>query len=93
MKGLERLKTISAKQVDNFVTTHKNKLSIYYLPTYSPGLNPQEDVWKYLKHVKLKAHQAKTVKELSPLVHNKLKSIQPKKSSFQLFFMPLVYTN
>lgn len=75
-----------AGQVYNFVVTHKNKIAIYYLPTYSPDLNPQEDVWKYLKHVKLKAHQAKTMKELRPLVQNKLKSMQQKKGLISAIF-------
>ncbi|MDI6786488.1 MAG: IS630 family transposase [bacterium] len=65
-----------AAKVDNFVEANKNKLAIYYLPTYSPDLNPQEDIWKYLKHVKMKAHQVRKVKELRSLVHNKLKGIR-----------------
>lgn len=75
-----------AAEVDNFVAASKNRLAIYYLPTYSPDLNPQEDVWRYLKHVKLKAHQAKTVKELRPLVHNQLKSMQQTKGLLSAIF-------
>jgi len=48
--------THTAKKVKNFIEKNKNKIAVYYLPTYSPDLNPDEDVWKYLKNVKLKAH-------------------------------------
>jgi transposase len=75
-----------AAEVNKFVEAKKNRLAIYYLPTYSPDLNPQEDVWRYLKHVKLKAHQAKDVKELRPLVHNKLKSMQQTKGLMRSIF-------
>lgn len=75
-----------AAMVDNFVEANKNKLAVYYLPTYSPDLNPQEDVWRYLKRVKLTAHQAKSVKELRPLVHNNLKSMQHTKGLMSAIF-------
>ena len=75
-----------AAEVGSFVTANKNKLAIYYLPTYSPDLNPQEDVWRYLKHVKLKAHQAKSIKELPSLVYSKLKSMQRTKGLLSAIF-------
>ena len=40
-----------AKKVKAFVRDNKNKIAVYYLPTYSPDLNPDEQVWKYLKNV------------------------------------------
>ncbi len=66
---------------------NKNKIAVYYLPTYSPDLNPQEDVWKYLKHVKLKAHQARNKQEFKPLVLSKMRSIQRKPSLIKSFFI------
>ena len=55
--------------VKDFVRDNKNKIAVYYLPTYSPDLNPDEKVWKYLKNVKLKAHQARNKKEFKPLIN------------------------
>lgn len=75
-----------AKEVSNFVETQKNKLAIYFLPSYSPELNPDEHVWAYLKGFKLKAHQAKNMKEFKPLVLSKMKSIQRKKAIVSSFF-------
>lgn len=75
-----------AQMVNNFVGENKTKLAVYYLPTYSPELNPDEEVWNYLKNVKLKAHQARNKKEFTPLVRRKLRSIQKKPELIKSFF-------
>ena len=49
----------TAKEVSKFIESQKKKLALYFLPSYSPDLNPDERVWAYLKGFKLKAHQAK----------------------------------
>lgn len=76
----------TAKLVEDFVEENKNKIAVYYLPTYSPDLNPDEKVWKYLKNVKLKAHQARSKKEFKPLVKAKMQSIQRKPHLIKSFF-------
>jgi transposase len=76
-----------AEEVQDFVRENKNKIAIYYLPTYSPDLNPDEKVWKYLKHVKLKAHQARSKKEFKPFVKAKMQSIQKKPLLIKSFFL------
>ena len=72
--------------VKDFVNEHKNKIAVYYLPTYSPDLNPDEKVWKYLKNVKLKAHQARNKKEFKPLIQSKMQSIQKRPKLIKSFF-------
>ena len=72
--------------VKEFVRENKNKIAVYYLPSYSPDLNPDEKVWKYLKNVKLKAHQARNKKEFKPLVLSKMQSIQKKPYLIKSFF-------
>ena len=76
-----------AKEVKDFVRNNKNKIAVYYLPTYSPDLNPDEKVWKYLKNVKLKAHQARNKKEFKPLIKSKMMSIQRKPNTIKSFFI------
>lgn len=75
-----------AKKVDEFVEENKNKLAIYKLPSYSPELNPDEHVWKYLKAYQLKAHQAQNTQELTHLVKRKMHSIQRNKPLLLSFF-------
>src|SRR3989338_2204830 len=75
-----------AGAVKDFVRDNKNRIAVYYLPTYSPDLNPDEKVWKYLKNVKLKAHQARNKKEFKPLIKAKMQSIQKKPMLIKSFF-------
>ncbi len=81
-----------AGAVKSFVASQPKKIAIYYLPSYSPELNPDEHVWGYLKARKLKDHQAQTTKELRPLVKRKMHSIQKQKSIIKSFFMQSILT-
>jgi len=42
--------THKAKKVKDFVAKHSELLELYYLPGYSPELNPDELVWNYVKY-------------------------------------------
>lgn len=79
--------THTAKAVQDFIEQNKSKIAIYYLPTYSPDLNPDEEVWRYLKNVKLVAHQARNKREFKPLVLSKMQSIQRKPKVIKSFFI------
>ena len=39
-----------SKKVKEYVESTGGKLRLYYLPGYSPELNPDETVWSYVKH-------------------------------------------
>ena len=52
-----------AKAVSAFVETQA-RLSVVYLPPYSPELNPIEKVWAYVKRNVLGNFCARTTKEL-----------------------------
>ncbi len=80
-----------AKEVSQFVETQKKKLAIYFLPGYSPELNPDEHVWAYLKGFKLKAHQAKSFKDFKPLVLSKMMPIQRKENLVSSFFYGILF--
>jgi len=67
-----------AYAVKSFVASQPNKIAVYYLPSYSPELNPDEHVWAYLKAHQLKSHQAQTTSELKHLVKRKMQGIQRK---------------
>ena len=43
----------TAKEVKEFVTSTQGKLQLFFLPPYSPELNPDEWVWKNVKHDKI----------------------------------------
>jgi len=61
----------TSKKTVSFIKERRN-LHVFYLPPYSPDWNPDEQVWKHLKHEELKGHQAKTKDELAALARNRL---------------------
>ena len=81
-----------AGKVKKFAGKNKKRFTLYYLPTYSPHLNPDEGVWNHLKNHKLKAHQVRTRKEFKPFVHGKMRSIQRNGPLVRSFFHNLNVT-
>src|SRR5208283_4672129 len=63
----DRARPHIAGKVADYAETNKKSFAIYYLPPYSPELNPDENVWGYLKKNKLNSHQAKSKAELKDL--------------------------
>lgn len=63
-----------------------SKLRVFYLPPYSPDLNPDEKVWRHMKHVTLKNHQAQDKKQLGRLVIGALRKIQKNPELTKKFF-------
>jgi transposase len=49
----DNVKPHKAVSVRRFVHDHSGRISLEYLPPYSPELNPDEWVWRYLKQVEL----------------------------------------
>ena len=72
---MDRAPAHVSKKVRMFVSTQK-RLEVFHIPPYSPELNPDEKVWRHLKHVSLKNHQAQCKTELSRLVLGALRSMQ-----------------
>lgn len=75
-----------AKKVKKFAEENKKRFALYYIPSYSPKLNPDEHVWAYLKDHGLKDHQAKSTLELRKLTLSKMRKIQRKKTLVKSFF-------
>lgn len=75
-----------AKTVERFADANNKIFALYYLPSYSPELNPDEHVWGYLKDKKLKNHAAKSVNDLRKLALSSMSSIQKQKQLIKSFF-------
>jgi transposase len=74
-----------AKAVTAFVASTEGKLKMYFLPPYSPELNPDEQVWQATKHV-VKRKMAKTFAEFKGDIRSALHSLQKQPSKIASFF-------
>ena len=70
----------TSKKTQSFIGG-KKRLHVFFLPPRSPELNPDEQVWGYLKNHGLKSHRESTVGGLKKLASKKLKTLSnnPKK--------------
>lgn len=74
-----------AKKVKRF-SEGSPRLRVFHLPPYSPDLNPDEKVWRHMKHVALKNHQAQDKKQLARLVIGALRKMQKNPKMTKRFF-------
>jgi transposase len=58
----------TAEQVKQFIKEHKSDLYVLHQPSYSPELNPQEEMWHWMKDFIAKTSTEKDVQELSALI-------------------------
>jgi transposase len=75
----------TAKNVKNFIDGQK-QLKIFYIPPYSPELNPDEKVWRHLKNISLKNNMAKDKNHLARMVVSALRKIQKNPELTMHFF-------
>lgn len=75
--------------VAKFVASTEGKLQLFYLPPYSPELNPNEQVWNHLKNHGVGKQPVTGPDQLKRLVTSHLRKIQKLPSLVQsFFFMP-----
>lgn len=74
-----------AVSVKRFAWDHRRRLSIEYLPAYSPELNPDEWVWRYLKHVELANFAPRNLAELKVALRGAVQRIRMRPSLMRSF--------
>ena len=65
-----------AKGVTRFIETVKDRFRLYFLPPYSPELNPDEGVWNDLKNNAIGRQSIRTPEHLHGAVISHLRFIQ-----------------
>ena len=79
--------THKAKSVRSFVDSQKGKLELFYLPPYSPELNPDEYVWNDLKNRGLGRKLITSPKQLKREVLRHLRKLQKMPRLVKSFFL------
>ena len=76
-----------SKAVKKFVESTKGILKLFYLPPYSPELNPDEQVWNYLKNHNLGRQSAENKKDFVKRVMRVMYSLQKLPEKVKSFFL------
>ncbi|HAR97201.1 MAG TPA: IS630 family transposase [Deltaproteobacteria bacterium] len=75
-----------AKRVKAFADTVKDRFRLFYLPSYSPELNPDERVWNDLKNNAVGKQCITGVDQLTKAVVGALRSIQKSPARVRSYF-------
>ena len=75
-----------ARKVFEFVRKTKGKLRLFFLPPYSPELNPDELVWNHLKNHGVGKRIVKSREELKRVVIGHLRYLQKTPDLVRAFF-------
>ena len=75
-----------AKMTTRFVESLNGKLRLFFLPGYSPDLNPDELVWREVKHHEVGRQLLEDANELSSKVSASLRSLQHRPKTVRSFF-------
>lgn len=74
-----------AKTIKDFVESTNGMLEIFYLPPYSPQLNPDETVWAHVKRT-VSRKIVEDFSDMKALVYSALRSIQRQPEKVRSFF-------
>lgn len=75
-----------SNKVREFVKSTKGTLWLFYLPPYSPELNPDEHVWNYLKNHKIGRQVVRSAYDLHKRVDSIMRSLQKQPNKIKSFF-------
>ena len=74
-----------AVAVRRFVEENHQRVSLEFLPPYSPELNPDEWLWRYLKHVELANFAPRDLAELKVALRGAVQRIRMRPSLMRSF--------
>jgi transposase len=73
-------------KVRAFVRAHRQQLRVFFLPTHSPELNPDEHVWEEVKDKRLGKQPIKNKPDLKRRLQSTLRSLQRRTQRIISFF-------
>lgn len=76
-----------SRPVRDFLASQEGKLRLFFLPPYSPELNPDEQVWNYVKHHGVGRSFLRTAADLHQFVSSRLRSLQRLPWTVRMFFL------
>jgi transposase len=83
---MDQAKPHVSKMTKAYIGSQK-RLHVFYIPSRSPELNPDEKVWNHLKNQELKSHQATNLADLEKLTRIKLRKMSKNSSLLKGIFL------
>jgi transposase len=74
--------------VKDYVARTDGKLTLHFLPSYAPELNPDELVWSYAKRTGVARNPLRTGEKLADCVQDQLADIAARPKLVRSFFQP-----
>lgn len=75
-----------SKKVRTFIWHHRRNIRLFYLPSYSPELNPDEHAWEEIKDKQLGRKSIKNKRDLKEHIHCALESLKDRAERIISFF-------
>ena len=76
-----------SRAVKAFAASTNGRLQLFYLPPYSPELNPDEQVWNHVKHHGVGRTLLEGAEHLKRFVRSRLRGLQKSPCLFRMFFL------
>jgi transposase len=83
---LDNLKVHHARKVKAWLAKHENEIEVFYLPSYSPELNPDECLNADLKEAVTKRTPARSKKQLKEVAISHLRKLQKLPARVRKYF-------
>lgn len=83
---LDNLRVHHSKPVKTWLAAHKDRIEVFYLPSYSPELNPDEMANADLKQAVTKLAPARTKQQLVKAAARHLRSVQRQPDRIKRYF-------
>ena len=76
-----------SRPVRDFVASQEGRLRLFFLPPYSPELNPDEQVWNYVKYHGIGKAVLRAATDLRRFMLARLRSLQQLPWTVRMFFL------
>lgn len=84
---LDRASFHHSKKVRQYVRAHRTQIRIFFLPRYSPEMNPDEQVWNQIKNNSLRKQYLGSKANLKKRLRAALKRLQANLEKVKSFFL------
>jgi transposase len=82
----DRARYHTSRETARWIMDHKDRIELFFLPPYSPDLNPDEQVWKNVKHDSIYRIVPQRPGHLSEIASQALKALSKAPEKIRGFF-------